>query len=108
MATLHNNVWVYPEGRLPVMLAKGTEDNHEYAHLVENPAVWSGEPNVTRPEVTHTELTSTTVHDEPKRSGKGSGRENWADFARSHGYYPSDSEDRDDIIAALQAKGVIA
>lgn len=108
MAELLNNVWVYPEGTLPVLLVKGTQDDHEHAHLVENQSVWSGQPNVTRPDVTHTELQSTTVQDEPARSGKGSGREKWAEFARSHGYFPHESEDRDDIIVALQTKGVIA
>lgn len=108
MATLKANVWVFPEGRLPVFLTKGTSDDAEFASLVENASAWDGEPNIAAPEKTHTALESTTRNDEPPRSGKGSGRENWAEYARSHGYFPHSTEDRDDIIVALQAKGVVA
>jgi hypothetical protein len=43
----------------------------------------------------------------PPRHGKGSGREAWSAFAAGHGVQVENDASRDDIIAALEAAGVV-
>jgi hypothetical protein len=45
--------------------------------------------------------------DEPPRSGKGSGKDAWAEFAAEKGVDIGDAGTREDIIAVLVAAGVI-
>lgn len=45
---------------------------------------------------------------EPPRSGRGSGRDEWADFASDAGLDVTDDMSRDDIIDALVAEGVVS
>lgn len=44
--------------------------------------------------------------DVPARSGAGSGRTKWADYAASNGVDVQESHTRDDIVAACEAAGV--
>lgn len=44
---------------------------------------------------------------EPPRAGRGSGRDEWAAFAQSHGVTVDDDDSRDDIITVLAERGVI-
>lgn len=50
-----------------------------------------------------------TPEDEaPPRSGRGSGRDEWAAYAAQHDVTVEDDMSRDDIVAALEAAGVVA
>lgn len=44
---------------------------------------------------------------EPPRSGKGSGKEAWAEFASHHGVEVTDEDTRDDIVARLADAGIV-
>lgn len=59
-------------------------------------------------EVDDAEGGSSPVDAAPPRSGKGSGRDEWAAYAAAHGVDVEDGQSRDDIVAALEAAGVVA
>ena len=47
------------------------------------------------------------VLEEPPRSGKGSGRDAWADFAAANGIDVADDANREDIVSALAEAGIV-
>lgn len=42
----------------------------------------------------------------PPKTGAGSGREHWAEYAGDHGLTVTDEQGRDEIIAALESAGI--
>jgi hypothetical protein len=73
------------------------------AAAITNPDVWDGEPPAAAPEpATPTAADGDLV--EPPRSGKGSGLEEWTEYAKALGYEVAEGTKRDDLIAAIDAE----
>jgi hypothetical protein len=84
----------------------------DHAALITNPKAWEGGnlPSTESGSSKHSDSgTKATVSDpdEPPRSGKGSSKEAWAEFAQSRGVHVEDEDSRDDVIAALVEAGVV-
>lgn len=97
MARLRSYVHV-PVGMDWVVYGPDDEVPAEHAALITNPKAWADEPSVG---------SERTADAEPPRSGKGSSKDAWVEFAHAHGVQVDDSGSRDDIISALVDAGVV-
>jgi hypothetical protein len=85
----------------------------DHAALITNPKAWEGgklqstEGDSSKQDSGSEATDSGANPDEPPRSGKGSSKEAWAEFAQSRGVHVEDEDSRDDIIAALVEAGVV-
>lgn len=103
-----------PVGLDWVVYGPGDEVPADHAELITNPKAW--QDNGERPVASEPESPLPTSDDDkpqadgsadpPRRSGPGSGRDDWAAYAARHGIHVDDDERRDDIIAALDTAGI--
>jgi hypothetical protein len=103
MAKLNSYVHV-PVDNDWVVYGPDDEVPAEHAALITNPKAWEGGE---APSTKSEEPSSAQGDEEPPRSGKGSSKEAWAEFAQTHGVQVEDGDSRDDIIAALVEAGVV-
>ena len=104
--------YVHVAGRV---FAPGDEVPDGFAKRITNPAAWGDEPldeggdlpPGTVPAQNGTGQREDVVA-EPPRSGKGSGRDAWAAYAAEHGAEAPEGATREEIIAELEERGVIA
>jgi hypothetical protein len=83
---------------------RGTTPPAAIAEQITNPGAWDGADL----EATSAgDATSSPADDQPPRSGRGSGKDAWAAFAAGKVDVAEDAPAKD-IIAALEAAGVIA
>lgn len=78
-----------PSDEVPAWAAKRITNKKAWA---EAPETDDGEPS----------------NGEPPRSGRGSGRDAWAAYAAEHGAEAPEGASREEIIAELEERGVIA
>jgi hypothetical protein len=75
------------------------------AELITNPDVWADD---TPGEAPPAEPAIRLAAQPPPRSGRGSGRDAWVDFAAVQGVGVDDDASRDEIIADLEEREVIS
>ena len=90
---LRSTVYLPGDGGLNRVLLAGSVPSDEEAALITNPKAWETEGAVEAP------------HTEPPRGGAGATKEAWAAHAASLGVAVPDGASRDDIIAAVDARG---
>jgi hypothetical protein len=99
-----------PETGRTSVLNRGTDVQGRVLTLIDNPGVWVDPDEAA---AARAEFEATHVHEEdetvaePPRSGKGSGRDAWAEFAAAQGVQVQDEDTKDDIVRALAEAGVI-
>lgn len=71
------------------------------AKKITNPDAWDEAPSGHRSPGRESDAS------EPPRAGKGSSKDDWQQFAASHGVELGDDAGRDDYIAELERRGVI-
>lgn len=84
--------YVHVDGRV---YGPGDDVPAEHARLITNPKAW---------EAGAAPSLEASAPAEPPRSGKGSGRGEWAAYAASLGVDVQDADSREDIIAAVDAQ----
>lgn len=87
----------------------GVDEADDTSTAEEPPTTGPGEPDTGDSE--EPTVTTATGTDQgpvpPPRSGKGSGRDEWAEFAAASEVNVPDGASRDDIIAFLEERGII-
>jgi hypothetical protein len=107
MAKLSSYVHVPVDGDW-VVYGPDDEVPAEHAALITNPKAWEdGELPSAKATKSSADESTEGTGGEPPRSGKGSGRDAWTEFAESREVHVEDEDSRDDIIAALVEAGVI-
>lgn len=86
-----------PDTGLNEIFLAGSTPPKWAADLITNPGAWQ----------TEEQQGAVSEDGPPPRSGSGSGRARWVEFAESQGVEVDDEATKDDIISLLEASGVI-
>lgn len=112
MRKLASTVHVHdPETGRSVVFQRGSTPPKRLQALITNPDVWEDgapEPEPVKEEPVDVPAEVQSDSDEPPRSGKGSSKDAWAEYAAVHGVDFDEDGTRDDIIAAMVAAGKIS
>ncbi|MFE2912823.1 hypothetical protein [Kitasatospora indigofera] len=104
---LRTTVHVHDDDGAVHVYGPGQSVPAKHAEQIVNPKAWDDWEDPTAPKAESPEGAAPPVDGEPPRAGKGSGKDAWSDFAAAKGVEVEPGANRDDIIAACEAAGVV-
>lgn len=106
MPVLAAHVTVFNRKGIMVAFAPGDEPPPWAAKLITNPKAWATPPAEDTDASNPSPVSDGGGGAPPALAGPDSGRDRWADYARSCGVFAGDDDKRDEIVAALRRAGV--